>query len=238
MRPAFYALPGGSWRDYITLLHPPFTLWHLSYLVLGASAAPVVHLDRLGWAALAFFLAVGIAAHCLDELHSRPLGTQIPGRTLGILSTISILGAVSIGIGGSLLVSLWAVPLVFFGTFMLLAYNLELWKGWFHSDIWFAILWGGFPALVGYWANAQTIGTAGILVTVSCIVLSLAQRTLSNQVRGLRRKAVTVTGRIEYQDGHSNTITVSNLISAPEKALTLLSLSLPVLALGWLVARL
>ena len=25
-RPAFYALKRGGWRDYITLLHPPYTL--------------------------------------------------------------------------------------------------------------------------------------------------------------------------------------------------------------------
>lgn len=237
MKPAFYALSRGSWRDYITLLHLPYTVWHLSYLVLGAAAAPVVYLERLGWVVLAFFLAVGVGAHCLDELHGRPLGTQIPGRILGVLSAFSILGAMGIGIGGSLLVSLWAVPFVLVGTFMLLAYNLEIWKGWFHSDIWFAILWGGFPALVAYWAGAQSLGVPGILVVASCIVLSLAQRTLSNQVRQLRRKAVTVSGRIDYLDGQRDAITMSDLIAAPERALGLLSLSIPVLALGWLLAR-
>lgn len=68
-RPAFYALRQGAWRDYLTLLHPPYTLWHLSYVVMGAAAAPVLRLDRLGLAALAFFLAVGLGAHALDELN-------------------------------------------------------------------------------------------------------------------------------------------------------------------------
>ena len=40
VRPAYYAVPGGIWRDYITLLHLPYTMWHLSYVVLGAAAAP------------------------------------------------------------------------------------------------------------------------------------------------------------------------------------------------------
>ncbi len=65
-RPAFYAAELGGWRDYITLLHPPYTLWHLSYVVLGASLAPTVRYDRLGATLLALFLAVGIAAHALD----------------------------------------------------------------------------------------------------------------------------------------------------------------------------
>ncbi|TMC02912.1 MAG: methyltransferase domain-containing protein [Chloroflexi bacterium] len=37
---AFYALRPGGWRDYWTLLHPPYTAWHLSYVVLGAALAP------------------------------------------------------------------------------------------------------------------------------------------------------------------------------------------------------
>jgi hypothetical protein len=38
-RPAFYALARGGWRDYVTLLHPPYTLWHLSYVAIGAAIA-------------------------------------------------------------------------------------------------------------------------------------------------------------------------------------------------------
>ena len=41
-RPAFYALPSGGWRDLVTILHPPYTLWHLSYVALGAAAAPTL----------------------------------------------------------------------------------------------------------------------------------------------------------------------------------------------------
>ena len=36
-RPAFYALAPGGWRDWWTLLHPPYTMWHLSYVALGAA---------------------------------------------------------------------------------------------------------------------------------------------------------------------------------------------------------
>src|SRR5919109_1561820 len=81
-RPAFYALSPGGWRDVVTVLHPPYTAWHLSYVALGAAAAPILHPVRL-WAALgAFFLAVGIAAHALDELNGHPLGTRLPDGAL------------------------------------------------------------------------------------------------------------------------------------------------------------
>src|SRR2546423_6063514 len=67
-RPAFYALRPGGWRDVVTLLHPPYTAWNLSYVAIGAAAAPQVHLDRLGAALGAFFLAVGVSAHAPDQL--------------------------------------------------------------------------------------------------------------------------------------------------------------------------
>ena len=64
-RPAFYALSSGGWRDYVTLLHPPYTLWHLSYVVIGACTVTVVNLGYLGWTLLAVFIigyaAIGVA---------------------------------------------------------------------------------------------------------------------------------------------------------------------------------
>src|SRR5437764_9753668 len=116
-RPAFYALPSGGWRDLITLLHPPYTAWHLSYVALGAVAAPTLYADRL-WATLgAFLLAVGVAAHALDEVVDRPLGTALSRRTLIALAVGGLTGAVAIGVVGVLIVSPLLIPLVFIGAF-------------------------------------------------------------------------------------------------------------------------
>ena len=99
-RPAFYALESGGWRDYWSLLHPPYTAWHLSYVVIGACIAPVVNVGWLFETALAFFLAMGLAAHALDELNGRPLRTHIPD---GVLVTIAVVGlAVKLGLPGLL----------------------------------------------------------------------------------------------------------------------------------------
>src|SRR5215211_3891696 len=125
-RPAFYALTPGGWRDLVTILHPPYTAWHLSYVALGAAAAPQLHPIRL-WAALgAFFLAVGIAAHALDELRGHPLRTRLSDRTLAVLAAVALAGAVGIGIAGLFVVSASLAPLVAAGAFGVLAYNLEL----------------------------------------------------------------------------------------------------------------
>ena len=109
VKPAFYALKRGGWRDYVTLLHPPYTLWHLSYVAVGAALAPVFHLDRLLWAMAAFFLAMGVAAHALDELRGRPLKTEIPSGVLVTITVVSLGGAVAIGIGalGCVLWGIW-----------------------------------------------------------------------------------------------------------------------------------
>ena len=238
VRPAFYALPKGAWRDYVTLLHFPYTAWHLSYVLLGAAAAPSVHLDRVGGSILAFFLAVGLGAHALDEFQGRPLRTSIPGGLLLAIAALSLAGALTIGVLAVLTISRWAIPFVLFGGFIVLAYNLELVRGRFHSDVWFGLAWGGFPALVGYWANAERLDAQAFLIATACVLLSLVQRTLSNQARGLRRNAKSAAGRIEFVDGHVEAITIPYILAVPERALRLLSLSVPLLAVGWLVARL
>ena len=237
LRPAFYALPLGSWRDYVTLFHLPYTGWHLSYVVIGAASAPSVHLDRVAGLLLAFFLAVGISAHALDEFRGRPLGTRISDGRLLALAALSLAGSLTIGAAASVLISPWAVPFVLFGGFIVVAYNLELFGGRFHSDAWFGLAWGAYPALVGYWANAERVDPQALLVAAGCFALSLAQRRLSNRARGLRRNALTVSGQVRFRGGAVEEITVPYLLSPSEGALRLLGAAVTLLAAGLLLAR-
>jgi hypothetical protein len=96
-RSAFYALRPGGWRDFVTLLHPPYTAWHLSYVALGAAAAPHAYAGRVAATMIAFFLAVGIAAHALDELHGRPLGTSLSDGLVWALAVAGLTGALALG---------------------------------------------------------------------------------------------------------------------------------------------
>src|SRR5207248_1277714 len=144
-RPAFYALGHGRLADVLALLHPPYTAWHLSYFALGAAAAPHVYVGRVLWGLAAFGLAVGVAAHALDELHDRPLSTAIGDRTLIALALASLAGAVAIGVAGIVVVTAWLLPFVLVGALFLPAYNLELAGGRFHGDAAFAAGWGAFP---------------------------------------------------------------------------------------------
>ncbi len=237
-RPAFYALRSGGWRDLVTLLHPPYTAWHLSYIALGAAAAPTVHADRLGAALVAFFLAVGVSAHALDELNGRPLRTRLGTGYLIALATAGLLGAVAIGVTGIIVVSRLLAPLVVAGVFLVLAYNLELAGGRFHTDLWFAIAWGGFPAFTGYFVNALEIRPAGVLVAAACCLLSVAQRRLSTPARELRRHTTEVSGEQRLTDGSVAQLTKMRLSAPLEGALSALWLALVLLAAGLVAVRL
>jgi hypothetical protein len=237
-RPAFYARSGSVGNDLLSLLHPPYTAWHLSYVALGAVAAPRVHGDRVGAALLAFFLAVGVGAHAFDELHDRPLGTGLSNRTLAITGSVALLGATGIGVAGIATVSITLAPFVFFGAAICLAYNLELFGGRFHNDAWFALAWGAFPALTGYWANALSFTLTGVLVAAACAGFSVVQRRLSTPARLLRRKTASVSGEQRLADGSSIELTRSLLLAPLDSALQAMSVAITVLAAGLLAARL
>lgn len=236
--PAFYALRAGGWRDYVTLLHPPYTLWHLSYVAIGWSVADVVHVDRLIALLAAFFLAVGIGAHALDELNGRPLRTRIPTGVLWMLAVVSVGLACGIGVAGAARTSWALLPFVGFGGLAVAAYNLEWMGGRFHSDVWFALTWGAFPALTAAFANDLRITIPGVLAAAACFALSVAQRTLSTPVRALRRRTRSVTGTIVRDDGMIETIDAARLRAAPEAALRAMSIAVPVLAAALAALRL
>lgn len=236
-RPAFYALSPGGWRDYWTLLHPPYTLLHLSFVAIGASLAAVLDLRWLGETLLAFLLAIGLSAHALDELKGRPLRTGISDATLWVISVAGLLGAIALGVDASIRISPWIAAFVVVGTFLVVAYNLELFRGAFHSDAWFALAWGGFPALTGSFAQTGRLSVAAVIVALACSLVSMMQRTLSTPVRHLRRNVELVEGSLRLRDGSTERIDSATLRATPERALRWLSLAIPLLAVGLVVNR-
>jgi hypothetical protein len=181
---------------------------------------------------------VGIAAHALDELVDRPLQTRLTDAGLIALATAGLGGAVAIGVIGAVTVSALLIPLVAVGAFLALAYNLELAGGRFHSDLWFALAWGGFPAFTGYFANALTIRPAGLLVAAACCLLSVAQRRLSKPVRELRRRTAALTGTQRLTDGSEIELDATRVAEPLEGALQALSLAVVLLAAGLVAVRL
>lgn len=238
MKPAFYALAPGGWRDYVTLLHLPYTAWHLSYVAVGGCLVATVSWQRLGWTLLAFALAVGIGAHAVDELAGRPLGTAIPGKVLVGLGAISLAGACAIGLYGAATFNVWLLLFVGAGAFLVPAYGLELLGGRFHTDVVFALGWGAFPVVTGYFAGSGEVRVVTFAAALWAFALSLAQRRLSTPVRRLRRRATGVEGVVEFADGTHEPLTREALVAAPEAALRLLTVATVAAAVALVAFRL
>jgi len=236
-RPSFYAAGSGGWHDWWTLLHPPYTAWHLSYVVFGACLATHVSASRLVATLLAFFLAVGIAAHALDELHGRPLGTQISRSILVTLTVLSLIGAVALGAVGVWKTGWALVPFMVIGPVLVVGYNMELFGGLIHTDVWFAAAWGSFPVLVAYVAQTGSLSPAAVIAAAAAFFVSAAQRQLSTPARLIRRRSATVEGSMSLRDGSTLVIDKRSLLLPLERALLNLSWGMVFLATAFAVAR-
>jgi hypothetical protein len=235
-RSAFYAVGRGTGGlgDWVTLLHPPYTLWHLSYVAIGAAVMPHLVLWRLAGTLVAFFLAVGIGAHALDELHGRPLGTGIDSTLLLATAVVCITVAMVMGLvaGG------WKLlPFVVIGGVLVYGYNLELFGGLLHSDVWFGLAWGAFPVLVGAYAQHWTLSLAAGVAALAAFFLSMGQRALSTPARTLRRKVTGVAVRLTFTDGTERELGRAELLSPIERALRFFVCATSAVAVALVLAR-
>ena len=179
-----------------------------------------------GLAVLAGVLAAGVLF--------LPAGVE----TRGILG-----GGLAIGIAGLFVVSVTLAPFIAAGAFLVVAYNLELFEGRFHTDLWFAVGWGAFPALTGWWSNALGVHDAGQAIAgagaaLGCFWVTIAQRRLSTPVRELRRRTLAVSGEQRLAGGASRELTMESLAAPLDGALRALSVAMPLLAAGLVALRL
>jgi hypothetical protein len=238
LAPAYYTARRRGWRrDVWAVLHPPYTAWHLSYALIGASLAPTFSGLRLLATLLAFFLAVGISAHALDELNGRPLRTEIPGWALKTVAGIGLAGAVGLGFAGVTVVGFGLVAFIALGLLFVFAYNLELLGGRLHGDFWFALSWGAFPVLTAYFAQSGALSLGAIAAAAGAYALSYGQRALSTPARTLRRKTRSVTGMVTLGDGGQVALDEAVLLRPLERALRAFSWGVVALGIGLAASR-
>jgi len=205
---------------------------------MGAALAPHVTLVPLIATLIAFFLAVGLAAHALDEFHGRPLRTQIPSPVLLTVAVVGLAGALGLGVAGVARVGWVLIPFLVLGPVLVIAYNAELLGGIVHTDAGFAAAWGAFPLLTSYVAQTGTLSAGSVLAGAAAFGLSAAQRSLSTPARLVRRKSTSVTGLITLADGEQLALTAGRVLEPLERALRALSWSVVLLAAALAVARL
>ena len=207
-------------------------------MVIGATLAPHVQLVPLLAALIAFFLAVGLAAHALDEFHGRPLRTRIPNGVLIAVTVVGLAGAISLGVAGVLRVGWVLVPFLLAGPLLVVAYNVELFGGIVHTDAGFAAAWGTFPLLTSYVAQTGALSAGSVLAGAAAFGLSAAQRSLSTPARLVRRRSTSVTGLITLSDGEVLVLDADRMLAPLERALRAMSWSLVLLAAAFAIARL
>ena len=238
LAPAFYATRARGWRrDVWALLHPPYTAWHLSYVLIGASLAPTLNLTRLAATLIAFFLAVGVSAHVLDELRGRPLRTEIPAGVLWAAAIVGLVGAVGLGLAGVGVLGAGLLPFIAAGVLFVFAYNLELLGGRLHGDFWFALSWGAFPVLTADFAQTGKLSLGALAVAGAAYALSFGQRALSTPARLVRRRTQSVSGTMTLADGSQTTVDEGTLLHPLELALRSLSWGVVLLGLGLIAAK-
>src|SRR5579859_4140219 len=239
LAPAYYATGTSGWRrDIWAVLHPPYTAWHLAYVLIGAGLAPHVSVSRLVPTLIAFFLAVGIAAHSLDELRGRPLRTALPPAVLWTAAAVGLFGAVALGVAGLLVVGPGLVPFIAAGVLFVFAYNLELLGGRLHGDFWFALSWGAFPVLTSFFAQTGRLSVAAVVVAGGAYALSYGQRLLSTPARLLRRHTRSVSGTMTMGDGSQANLDAKVMLGPLEGALRAFSWAVVVLSSGLVLSRL
>lgn len=239
--PAFYAQPRfltriGA-REWWTILHPPYTLLHLSLVAVGACLTGPVSAPRLVASLVAFFLAVGVAAHCLDELHGRPLRTTLPAAQLIIVATVALGGAVGLGVLGVLVVGGWFILFIVVGVLVALGYNLELFKGRLHTRAVLVLSWGGFPVLTAFYAQHRSLNFAALCAAGYGTLVTLAQQQLSTPARDLRRRTISVEGVAERTDGSRVAVSKQQMLDPLENALKTICRSGTLLALAMVASR-
>lgn len=231
-RPAFYARTGTRVGDLVALLHWPYTMWHLSYVVIGAALAARIDGVRLAGTLLAFGFGLGIGAHALDELHDRPLSTRLSARTLNTIGWGGLGAGGAMAITAAFVISPWALVWGAAGVLLAAAYALE-WSPWVHSTAGFALAWGAFPVLVGYWAQTESLSLAVAVVAAAATALAMAQRALSAPARHVRRRVPDATAEIGEERWDRST-----LLATWERPLQLLAVAHVLLAAGLLLTHL
>jgi len=239
--PSYYAQPRflsrRALRDWWTVLHPPYTLLHLSLVVIGGCLAGPVNGPRLVATLSAFFLAVGVGAHCLDELHGRPLHTQLPSWHLIAAGSLGLGGAVALGAVGVAVLGAEFAVFIAVGVLVAVGYNLELFGGRLHTRAVVVVSWGGFPILTAYYAQHRTLSVASLFAAGFGSLITLAQQQLSTPARDLRRRTVAVEGVAHRVDGTSVTLTTEMLLAPLEATLKTICRAGPLLAAALLAAR-
>ncbi len=175
-------------RRLVGLTFYPYSLMNASYVLIGSLLAPSVHYDRMAGMAFVYLVAVGVSAHSLDAMApNKPWGDVLSRRQLMLLAGVGLVPALTLGLYYALTSAWLLIPLGLTELFFLLAYNLELFGGVFHTDMWFAFSWGFLPVLAGFVVQTNGLDLAPLAAGFFGFCTAFVEINASRPYRALKR---------------------------------------------------
>lgn len=177
-------------RAFVGILFLPYTGMCVSFAIIGSLLSHLIFWDRVAAIFIIYFLSVGFSAHAADNLGSRktrPWGNYFTRSELIVMTISGISVAYLIGIYYMIqsVPLLW--PIAIAEGFFLVAYNFELFNGFFHNNKWFAISWGSLPLLAGYVIQTNSISELSVIAASIAYVVAYLEIRISRVYKELRR---------------------------------------------------
>lgn len=217
----WYQLEGTKLREFITILHLPYTVMCLSFLTIGFGISGISNWNTYWITMLAYFFGLGIASHSLDQL--KGMGSTyvklLSDDELATIGISALIFSVLLGITLMFELSAWyLIVLIPLQVFFVFSYPLKvLFKGFFHNNFWFAVSFGFLPVVIGYYVNTLSFSLLAIFWGVVAFTISEIEINLSRYVRKMRKK------------------NDSRYLELPERALKLLCLMTYLIAISFLI---
>ncbi len=138
---------------------------------------------------MVYLLAVGVSAHSLDAMSpNKPWGNFLSTRQLLAMAVGAMVPALALGLYLAISYALLLIPLGLVEFFFLLAYNLELFSGRFHTDFWFSLSWGFLPVLVGFTVQTNTVTVPALAGGVFGFFTAYVEINASRPYKALKRQ--------------------------------------------------
>jgi 4-hydroxybenzoate polyprenyltransferase len=152
--------------------------------------------------ALVYLLAVGVSAHSLDAMApNKPWGEFLSRRQLASLAVVGLVPALGLGLYYALSFAPLLLPVGVLEFFFLVAYNLELFKGRFHGDFWFAFSWGFLPVLAGFIVQTDSVSLSSLACAVFGFSTAYVEISASRPYKALKKErsgsALAVASKLE-----------------------------------------
>lgn len=182
-----------NFRIGIGILFLPYTAIVTCFALWGSLGTEFM-LDRLAAIGIIYFLAVGVAAHCLDAVggKTKPWGT-LPKKKITSIAISSLVIVFTIGLYYAFLDSHILFPIGIIEGFFLFAYNLELFGGKFHNSVSTVVSWGILPVFAGSAIQTNSISIETIILSCISAVITYVLITTSRKYKELKRDETEIT---------------------------------------------